>query len=116
MNSGTVMFHLQRGNCWWVRDHADERSVYRRRIADVEGIRGLSITTILHGHSNSCHHQIIYLLQANGDTRLDCRVHHALELPLGVARHLQGEDPMAEEGTDHPQRHQSLILQILDRI
>ena len=37
MNSDTVMIHLQRGN-WWVRDHADERSVYRWRIADVEGL------------------------------------------------------------------------------
>jgi len=38
MNSGTVMIHLRRGNWWWVRDHADERSICRRRIAGVEGI------------------------------------------------------------------------------
>ena len=96
------MIHLQRGNWWWVRDHADERSVCRRRIAGVEGIWGLPIATILRGHSNSYHQQIIYLLQADGDARLDCRVHQALELPLGVAPHLQGEDPTTEEGTDHP--------------
>ena len=42
MNSGTVMIHLQRGN-WQVRDHADERSICRWRIAGVEGLRGLPI-------------------------------------------------------------------------
>ena len=68
----------------------------------MEGIWGLPITMIYRGHSNSYHHQIIYLLQADGDARLDCRVHRALELPLGVAPHLQGEDPMAKEGMDHP--------------
>jgi len=82
----------------------------------VEGIWGLPITMLLCGHSNSYHHQIIYLLQAGGDAHLDCRVRRALELPLGVAPHLQGEDPMTEEVTDHPQCHQSLVLQILDRI
>ena len=67
MNSGMVMIHLRRGNWWWVRDHADERSIYRRRIAGVEGIRGHPIAMILRGHSNSCHHQIVYLLQVDGD-------------------------------------------------
>ena len=76
----------------------------------MEGIWGQPITTILCGHSNSYHHQIIYLLQADGDTRLDCRVHRTLELPLGVAPHFQGEDPMAKEDTDHPRRRQSLVL------
>ena len=61
----------------------------------MEGIRGLPIATILRGHSNSYCHQIVYLLQVDGDARLDCRVRHALELPLGVAPHLQGEDPTA---------------------
>ena len=103
MNSSMVMIHLQRGKWWWVRDHANERSVCRRRIAVMEGIRGLPIATILRGHSNSCHHQIIYLQHADGDARLDCWVCHALELQLGVAPHFQGEDPMAKEGTDHPQ-------------
>ena len=65
----------------------------------MEGIRGLPMATILCGHSSSYHHQIVYLLQADGDTRLNCRVRRALELPLGVAPHLQGEDPTAEEGT-----------------
>ena len=116
MNSGKVMIRLRRGNWWWVRDHANERSVCRRRTIGVESIRGLPIAMIQREHSNSYHHQIVYLLQANGDARLDCRIHRALELPLGVAPHLQGEDPMAEEGTDHPQRHQSLILQIHDCI
>ena len=83
MNSGMVMIHLRRGNWWWVRDHADERSVCQRRIADVEGIQGLPIAMILCGHSNSYHHQIVYLLHTDGDARLDCRVRHALELPLG---------------------------------
>ena len=82
----------------------------------MESIRGLPIAMILRGHFNSCHHQIVYLVQADGDTRLDCRVHHALELPVGVAPHLQGEDPMAKEGTDHPRRRQSLVHQILDCI
>ena len=104
MNNGTVMIHLRRGNWWWVRDHANERSIYRRRIVSVEGIQGLPITMILCEHSNSCHHQIIYLLQVDGDARLDCRVCLALELPLGVAPHLQGEDPIAKEGMDHPRR------------
>ena len=67
MNSSMVMIHLQRGKWWWVRDHANERSVCRRRIVDVEGIRGLPIATILCGHSNSYHHQIVCLLQADGD-------------------------------------------------
>jgi len=61
------MIHLQRGNWWWVRDHADERSVCRRRIAGVEGIRVLPIAMILREHSNSYHLQTVYLLQANGD-------------------------------------------------
>ena len=72
----------------------------------MEGIWGIPISTILHGHSNSCHHKIIYLLQVDGDARLDCRVCLALELPLGVAPHLQGEDPMVEEGTNNPWRRQ----------
>ena len=42
MNNSTVMIHLQRGN-WRVRDHANERSIYWWRIADVEGLRGLPI-------------------------------------------------------------------------
>jgi hypothetical protein len=42
MNSGIVMIHLQRGN-WWVRDHIDERSICRWRIASVEGLQGLPI-------------------------------------------------------------------------
>ena len=96
MNSSMVMIHLQRGKWWWVRDHANERSVCRRRIAVMEGIRGLPIATILHGHSNSCHHQIVYLLHVDGDARLDCSIPRALELPLGVAHHLQGEYPMVE--------------------
>ena len=62
MNNGTVMIHLRRGNWWWVRDHGYDKSIYRWRIAAVEGIRGLPITTILCGHSNSYHHQIVYLL------------------------------------------------------
>ena len=70
----------------------------------MEGIQGLPIAMILRGHSISCHHQIVYLLQVDGDAQLDYRVHHTLELPMGVAPHLQGEDLMAEEGTDHPQR------------
>ena len=82
----------------------------------MEGIRGLPIATILHGHSNSCHHQIVYLLHVDGDTRLNCSVPHALELPLGVAPHLQGENSMAEEGTDHPWHRKSPVLQVLDRI
>jgi hypothetical protein len=82
----------------------------------MEGIRGLPIATILCGHYNSCHHQIVYLLQADGDALLNCRVRRALELPLVVVPRLQGEDPMAEEGTDHPHRRQSLVLQILDHI
>jgi hypothetical protein len=41
MNSGMMMIHLRRGNWWWARDHTDERSVCRRRIAGVQGIRGL---------------------------------------------------------------------------
>ena len=110
MNNGMVMIHLRRGNWWWVRDHTDERSVYRRRIAGVEGIQGLPIAMILCGHSNSCHYQIVYLRHTDGDARLNCRVHHALELPLGVAPHLQGEGPTAEEGTDHPRCRQSLVL------
>jgi len=96
MNSGMVMIHLRRGNWWWVRDHTAERSIYRRRIASVEGIQGLPITTIQCGHSNSCHHQIVYLLHVDGDARLDCSIPRALELPLGVAHHLQGEYPMVE--------------------
>ena len=76
----------------------------------MEGIRGLPITMILRGHSNSCHHQIVYLLQADGDAQLDYRIRQALELPLRVAPHLQGEDPTAEDGMDHPQRHESLVL------
>ena len=93
MNSGKVMIHLRRGNWWWVRDHTNERSICRRRIASVEGIRGIPIARILRGHSNSSRHQIVYLLQADGDARLDYRVHRAMELPLGVTPHLQGEDP-----------------------
>jgi hypothetical protein len=42
MNSSTMMIHLQRGN-WWVRDHTDEGSICRWRIAGVEGLRGLRI-------------------------------------------------------------------------
>ena len=68
----------------------------------MEGIWGLPIATILRGHSNSYCHQIVYLLQVDGDARLDCRVHRTIQLPLGVAPYLQGEDPMAEEGTNHP--------------
>jgi hypothetical protein len=75
----------------------------------VEGIRVLPIARILRGPSNSCHHQSVYLLHAD-------RVHCALELPLGVAPHLQGEDPTAEEGTDHPWRRQSPVFEIIDRI
>ena len=30
--------------------------------------------------------------------------------------HLQGEDPTADEGTDHPRPRQALVLQVLDRI
>jgi len=90
MNNDTMMMHLRRVNWWWVRDHADERSIYWRRIGGVEGTQGLPITTILCGHSNSYHHQIVYLLQADGDARLDCRVHRALELPLGVALIFKG--------------------------
>jgi len=82
----------------------------------MEGIWGLPIAMILRGHSNSCHHQIIYLLQVDGDARLDCRVCLALELPLGVAPHLQGEYPTAKEGTDYPRRRQSPVLQFLDSI
>jgi hypothetical protein len=67
MNNGTVTIHLQRGNWWWVKDHIDERSICRKRIVGEEGIRGLPITMILHGHSNSCHHQIVYLAQADGN-------------------------------------------------
>ena len=116
MNSGKVMIRLRRGNWWWVRDHADERSVCRRRTIGVESIRGLPIAMIQREHSNSYHHQIVYLLQADGDARLDCRVRRTLEIPLGVAPHLQGEDSTAEEGTDHPRRRQSPILLMLDRI
>ena len=110
MNSGMVMIHFRRGNRWWVRDHADERSVCRRRIVGVEGIWGLPIAMNRRGHSNSYHHQIVYLLHVDGDTRLDCSIPRTLELPLGVAPHLQGEDPMTKEGTDHPRRRQSLVL------
>ena len=76
----------------------------------MEGIQGLPIATILRGHSNCCNHQIVYLLHVDGDAQLASRVRRALELPLGVAPHLQGEDPMAEEGTDHPRRHQSPVF------
>ena len=48
--------------------------------------------------------------------RLDCRVRRASKLPLGVVPHLQGEDPMADEGMDHPHPHQALALQVHDRI
>ena len=82
----------------------------------MEGIRGLPIGMILRGHPNSYHHQIVYLLHVDGDAQLDFRIHRALELPLGVAPHLQGEDPMAEEGIDHPHHRQSSVLQILDCI
>ena len=34
------MIHLERGN-WRVRDHTDERSIYRWRIAGLEVLRGL---------------------------------------------------------------------------
>jgi hypothetical protein len=37
MNSSTVMIQLQRGN-WRLRDHTDERYVYRWRITGVEGL------------------------------------------------------------------------------
>ena len=87
MSNGMVMIHLQRGNWWWVIDHAEERSIYRRRIASMEGIRGLPIGMILRGHPNSYHHQIIYLLQEDEDARLDCTVRRALQLSLGVAPH-----------------------------
>ena len=83
-------------------DHVDKRFVCRRRIAGVEGIQGLPIATIWCGHSNSCHHQIVYLLHVDGDARLDCSIPRALELPLGVAPQLQEEDLMAKEGMDHP--------------
>ena len=46
----------------------------------------------------------------DGDPQLDCRVCEALELPLGVVPHLQGEDLMADEGADHPHSYQALIL------
>ena len=82
----------------------------------MEGIQSLPIAMIRHGQSNSCHHQIVYLLHTDRDARLDCSVPRSLKLPLGVAPHLQGEYPMAEEGTDHPRRRQSLVLQFLDRI
>jgi hypothetical protein len=82
----------------------------------VEGIRDLPITMTQRGHSNSYHHQIIYLLHVDGDARLDCSAPCTLELPLGVAPHLQGEYLTAKEGTDHPRRHQSPVLQFLDRI
>ena len=82
----------------------------------MEGIQGLPIAMILCGHSNSCHHQIVYLLHVDGDARLDCSIPCALELPLGVAPQLQGEDPMAKEVMDQPRRRQSSVLQFLDRI
>ena len=82
----------------------------------MEGIRGLPIAMIRRGHSNSCHHQVVYLLHMDGDARLNCSVPRALELPLGVAPHLQGKDSMAKEGTEHPRCHQALILQFLDCI
>ena len=82
----------------------------------MEGIQGLLIAMIQHGHSNICHHQIIYHLHADGDARLDCSIPRTLELPLGVAPHLQGENSMAEEGTDHPWHRKSPVLQVLDRI
>jgi len=82
----------------------------------VEGIRALLIAMILHGQSNSYHHQIVYLPHVDGGAQLNCSIYHTLELPLGVAPHLQGEDPMAEQGTNHPCRHQSPILQFPDRI
>ena len=80
----------------------------------MKGIWGLPIAIIQRGHSNSCHHQIVYLLHADGDARLDCSVRRALELPLGVALIFKGLT--AEEGTYHPRRHQSPVLEILDRI
>ena len=52
----------------------------------------------------------------DGDPRLDCRVCWALKLPLGVVPHLQGEDPMADEGMYHPCLRQALALQVLDHI
>ena len=82
----------------------------------MEGIQGLPIVMILHEHSNSCHHQIIYLLHMDGNARLDCRVYHAMELPLGVAPDLKGEDPTTDEGTDHPCPRQALALLVLDHI
>ena len=42
MNNSTVMIHLQRGN-WQVRNHTNERFIYRWWIASVEGLWGLPI-------------------------------------------------------------------------
>ena len=52
----------------------------------------------------------------DGDPRLNCMVRWASELPLGVVPHLQVEDPMTDEGVDHPCSRQTLVLQVLDCI
>ena len=75
-----------------------------------ESLRGLPPTTIHRVLSHNLYHPLVYVILMDGDPRLDCRVRRALELLLGVVAHLQGEDPMADEGTDHPHSCQALAL------
>jgi hypothetical protein len=51
MNNGTWKNHLVGRHWRWVWDHTDERSIYRWRMADAEGHRGLPLPrSIIYSH------------------------------------------------------------------